>query len=331
MSDRSPGRLLMNAVRLRRKGAAAPQVEQVGTADGHRRGIVRDMSKPGLLIVGALAAMTALSAISPVRAEETPQPPRESWSFSGPFGTFDRAQLQRGFKVYREVCSSCHALSLIAFRNLSEPGGPEFSQSQVKALAAEYQVTDGPNDAGDMFQRPGRPSDHFPPPFPNEQAARAANGGALPPDFSLLAKARTYERGFPWFIFDAFTQYQEQGPDYIHAILTGYKDPPQGFQLNPGQHYNEYFPGHRIAMPKPINDGQVEYPKDPDGKPQAPETVEQYSRDVASFMVWASEPHMEARKQMGFKVMIFLLVFAGLVYFTKKRIWAKLHDKEAHA
>ncbi|CAH1663701.1 cytochrome c1 [Chelatococcus asaccharovorans] len=292
------------------------------------------MSKPGLLIAGVVAAMVALAGAASVpahAAEGAPKPPRESWSFSGPFGTYDRAQLQRGFKVYREVCSSCHGLGLVAFRNLAEPGGPEFSEAQVKALAATYQIHDGPNDAGDMFDRPGRPADRFPLPFPNEQAARASNGGAFPPDFSLLAKARTFERGFPWFLIDAVTQYQEQGPDYIHGIINGYVPAPAGFELQPGQHYNEYFPGHRIAMPKPINDGQVEYPKLPNGQPQVPETVDQYSRDVTAFMMWAAEPHLEARKQMGFKVMVFLIVFAGLLYFTKKKIWAKAHDEEAKA
>ncbi|CAH1664848.1 MAG: cytochrome c1 [Chelatococcus sp.] len=292
------------------------------------------MSKPGLLIAGVVAAMVAFAgaaSLPAVAAEGAPKPPRESWSFSGPFGTFDRAQLQRGFKVYREVCAACHGLSLVAFRNLAEPGGPQFSEAQVKALAAEYQIHDGPNDAGDMFDRPGRPADRFPLPFPNEQAARASNGGAFPPDFSLLAKARTYERGFPWFLIDVVTQFQEQGPDYIHAILNGYVAPPAGFDLQPGQHYNEFFPGHRIAMAKPINDGQVEYPKLPNGQPQVPETVEQYSHDVAAFMMWAAEPHLEARKQMGFKVMVFLIVFAGLLYFTKKKIWAKAHDEEAKA
>ena len=292
------------------------------------------MSKPGLLIAGVVAAMVALAGAASVpahAAEGAPKPPRESWSFSGPFGIYDRAQLQRGFKVYREVCSSCHGLGLVAFRNLAEPGGPQFSEAQVKALAAEYQIHDGPNDAGDMFDRPGRPADRFPLPFPNEQAARASNGGAFPPDFSLLAKARTFERGFPWFLIDAVTQYQEQGPDYIHAIINGYVPAPAGFELQPGQHYNEYFPGHRIAMPKPINDGQVEYPKLPNGQPQVPETVDQYSRDVTAFMMWAAEPHLEARKQMGFKVMVFLIVFAGLLYFTKKKIWAKAHDEEAKA
>jgi cytochrome c1 len=241
------------------------------------------------------------------------------WSFSGPFGLFDRAQLQRGFKVYKEVCASCHGLSLLSFRNLAEPGGPGFSVAQVTALAAEYKIQDGPNDAGEMFERPGRPADRFPSPFPNDNAARAANGGALPPDLSVIAKARTYERGFPRFVFDIFTQYQEQGPDYIVALLTGYEDAPQGFNLPEGSHYNKYFPGHAIGMPNPLSPDQVTYD---DG---APQTVEQYAKDVTAFLVWAAEPHMEARKRIGFQVMIFLIVFAGLLYFTKKKVWADVH------
>jgi ubiquinol-cytochrome c reductase cytochrome c1 subunit len=286
------------------------------------------MKKMMLLMAGAMIAMVA--PLAGAGAAEQPQPPRASWSFSGPFGIYDRAQLQRGFKIYREVCSACHSMSRIAFRNLEEPGGPEFSEAQVRGLAAEYKIKDGPNDQGEMFERPGRPSDRIPAPFPNENAARVANGGAYPPDFSVLAKARTYERGFPWFVFDIFTQYQEQGPDYIRAVLTGYEEPPKGEEVLPGQYWNKYVANHRLAMPKPLNDGQVDY-KDKEGKPTAPETVDQYAKDVATFLMWAAEPHLEARKAAGFKVMIFLVVFAGLLYFTKKKIWAKVHDAEAHA
>ncbi len=281
------------------------------------------MKKTTLLIAGALAAFLS-APLAALAAEGGATPPRQSWSFSGPFGTFDRAQLQRGFKVYKEVCASCHSLSMVSFRNLSQPGGPQFSRGQVEALAATYQITDGPNDSGEMFQRPGRPADKFPKAFPNENAARAANGGAYPPDFSVLAKARTYSRGFPWFILDAFTQYQEHGPDYITALLNGYVEPPPGVTLAPGQHYNLYMPGNAIAMAKPLSDGQVEYPKGPDGRAPVPETVAQYAKDVSAFMMWAAEPHMEARKQMGFKVIIFLIVFAGLLYFTKKKIWGRI-------
>jgi ubiquinol-cytochrome c reductase cytochrome b/c1 subunit len=255
--------------------------------------------------------------------EETPKPPAQKRSFAGPFGKFDRAQLQRGFKVYREVCQNCHSMTLVSFRALSEPGGPDFTPEQVQAIAAEYKVPGAPDDKGEINDRPGRPADYFPPPFPNEQAARATNGGANPPDMSVLAKARGYERGFPQFLFDIVTQYQEGGPDYIVAILNGYEQPPAGFKLpSATTYYNEYFPGHAIGMPKPLADGQVEYT---DGTPA---TVEQYSKDVAAFLMWAAEPHLEARKRIGFQVMIFLLVLSGLLYFTKKRIWADLH---AHA
>lgn len=282
-----------------------------------------------LALLGIVAGFGLATAGIANAAGERVEPPAQSWSFSGPFGKFDRAQLQRGFKVTREVCASCHAMSLVRFRNLSQPGGPEFSAGQVTALAATYQITDGPNEQGEMFQRPGRAADAFPAPFPNEMAARAANGGAYPPDLSVLAKARTYERGFPRFVFDIFTQYQEQGPDYIKALLVGYKEPPAGVTLLPGQYYNEYMPGHLIAMPNPLTDGQVEYPKGPDGQPSAPETVAQYSKDVAAFMVWMAEPHLEARKRLGLQVMIFLLVFAGLLYYTKKKIWARMPDGSA--
>lgn len=248
-------------------------------------------------------------------AGETARPERMPWSFSGPFGTYDRAQLQRGFKVFREVCAACHSANFLAFRNLSQVGGPEFTEDQVKQIASEYQVPDGPNDSGDMFERPGRPSDHWQAPFPNEQAARAANGGAFPPDLSVITKARSYHVGFPGFITDAFIQYQEYGVDYVHALLLGYEEPPEGMELQPGLHYNKYFPGHQIAMPPPISDEQVEYT---DGSPQ---TVRQYSEDVSAFLMWVAEPHMEVRKRIGFQVMIFLIVFGGLLYFTKKKVW----------
>ncbi len=258
-------------------------------------------------------------------AAEQEHPPRMSWSFWGPLGHYDAGQLQRGLKIYREVCSSCHALSMVAFRNLADEGGLTYSEDQAKTIAAEYQVKDPqPNDKGEFPERPGRLSDYFPSPFPNEEAARAANGGAYPPDFSTLAKARTYERGFPWFLIDIFGQYQEQGQDYIHALLTGYQEPEHGEKpLRPGLHYNKYFPGHWIAMGKPISDGQVDYT---DGTPT---TVEQYSKDVAAFMTWAAEPHLAARKQMGLKVMFFLIVFAGLLFYVKKSVWSDVKVRTA--
>jgi ubiquinol-cytochrome c reductase cytochrome c1 subunit len=273
----------------------------------------------GLALAAGLSAFGSCASL----AQEADAPTRQKWSFSGPFGVYDQAQLQRGFKIYKEVCSNCHSLKLIAFRNLADPGGPAFSEAQAASIAAGYQITDGPNDQGQMFQRPGRLADYFPPPFPNDNAARAALGGGLPPDMSVLAKARSYEWGFPWFIVDAFTMYQEDGPDYIHAILNGYTNPPAGFTLPPGGSYNKYFPGHSIAMPKPLNDGQVDYT---DGTPT---TVDQYGRDIAAFLMWAAEPTLNARKRLGFQVMIFLIVFSGLLYFTKKKVWhAVLHDPE---
>jgi ubiquinol-cytochrome c reductase cytochrome b/c1 subunit len=264
------------------------------------------------------AACVSLPATAP--AAEHNAPPPQQWSFAGPFGKYDRGQLQRGFKIYREVCQNCHSLTMVPFRALGEPGGPEFSPAQVEAIAAEYKVKDAPNDQGDVNDRAARPADHFPAPFPNEQAARAANGGAYPPDMSVLAKARGYERGLPWFIFDIFTQYQEGGPDYIVAVLNGYEDAPKDFKLpSESSHYNKYFPGHAIGMPKPLSDGQVEYT---DGTPA---TVAQYAKDVTAFLMWAAEPHLEARKRLGFQVIIFLLVLSGLLYFTKKKVWADVH------
>lgn len=270
--------------------------------------------------VAAVAASLALAVPSAFAAGETPHIERLQWSFSGPFGMYDRGQLQRGFKVYKEVCSSCHSLNLVAFRNLAEEGGPEFSEAEARAIASEYTVMDGPDDAGDMFERPATLADRFPPPFPNEQAARASNGGAFPPDCSVLAKARAAHAGFPWFIFDAFTQYQEQGPDYIHALLTSYEeDVPEGVTIPEGMYYNTAFlSGNAIAMAPPLSDDLVEYT---DGTPQ---TVDQYSKDVAAFMMWAAEPHLEARKKIGFRVMVFLIIFASLLYFTKRKLWSNV-------
>jgi ubiquinol-cytochrome c reductase cytochrome c1 subunit len=269
----------------------------------------------GAVLVAAFAPSTAkvLAADEaqpgPAEKQEQPNPPRQEWSFYGPFGRYDQAQLQRGFQVYHEVCSNCHSLELVAFRNLADPGGPGFSEAQVKALAATYKIKDGPNDAGEMFERPGRPSDYFPWNFANEQAAKAALGAA-PPDMSLLAKARTYERGFPLFLIDPIIQYQEQGADYIYALLNGYTNDND---LN----WNEYFPGHKIAMPKPLGDGIVDY------KDGSPKTVQHYAKDVGAFLMWAAEPKLEERKRLGFGVLIFLIVYALLLFAVKKKIWAR--------
>lgn len=274
-----------------------------------------------LALIGGLTTAVAIAAeTKPAAESETPhyplkEPREEHWTFSGPFGYYDKAQLQRGLKVYTEVCSACHSMKLVAFRTLEDLG---YSEAQVKTFAANYEVQDGPNSQGEMFTRKALPSDHFPSPFPNDEAAAASNNGAVPPDMSLLAKAREVERGFPQFIFDIFTQYQEGGPDYIHSLLTGYEEPPAGFQVPQGSHYNPYFDAAAtFAMPKPLSDGQVTYD---DGTPQ---TVDQYSRDVSAFLMWASEPHLEDRKHLGFMVIVFLLIFSTLIYLTKRSVYAK--------
>ncbi|TVR10736.1 MAG: cytochrome c1 [Salinarimonadaceae bacterium] len=284
--------------------------------------------KKTLIIAGALAAVLAGPAGVALAAPSI-SPPRYDWSFSGPFGGFDRDQVQRGFKVFREACAACHGLDKVAFRNFAQPGGPEFSIGQVEALAAEYMVMDGPDDSGAMFERPARLADRWPNPFENYAQAAAANAGKAPPDLSVMAKARTYYRGFPWFITDAFTLYNENGVDYIVALLKGYVDPPEGFDVPPGGHYNEYYPGNIIAMPNVLQDGQISYtPEGADG-PTAPETVDQYAKDVTAFLMWTAEPHLEERKRIGFQVMMFLIVFAGLLYFTKKKIWGRLNEQNA--
>ena len=276
------------------------------------------------LAVGVMVAFGSAQA-----AEEeggTPHYPIEHpkhvhWSFGGPFGHWDIGQLQRGLKVYKEVCSACHSLNLVAFRNLEELG---YSEEQVKAFASEYTVTDGPNAEGEMFDRAAVPADRFPAPFPNEEAAAYANNGAAPPDFSLLAKARAPERGFPWFIFDVFTLYAENGPDYIYSLLTGYGDAPEGAGVPEGSHYNPYFVGGpTLAMAPPLSDEIVTYD---DG---SPETVDQYARDIAAFMMWAAEPSLVERKSLGFKVMAALLLLAILFYLSKKAVWSALYNENS--
>ena len=245
------------------------------------------------------------------------KPVEQDWSFAGPFGTYDKGQLQRGLKIYKEVCAACHSMNLVSFRGLEDLG---YSEEQAKAFAAEYEVQDGPNADGEMFARKGGLADKFPSPYPNVEAAAAANNGAAPPDFSLIAKARGVERGFPLFVWDIFTQYAEGGPDYIYNLLTGYdQTPPAGMEIAEGTNYNPHFiSGKALAMSKPLADDQITYD---DGTPQ---TVDQYARDVSAFLMWAAEPHLETRKQTGFKVMIFLLILGCLVYVTKKRVWAQV-------
>jgi ubiquinol-cytochrome c reductase cytochrome c1 subunit len=251
-----------------------------------------------LVAAAALSAIILVPALSPRAADETPPLPHQQWSFDGVFGTYDRASAQRGFQVYKEVCSACHPVKHLYFRDLADLG---YNEDEVKAIASTYEVTDGPNDQGQMYQRPARPSDPIPGPFPNDLAARAANNGALPPDLSMIVKAR------------------EGGPDYIFGLLNGYKDPPAGFNLLPGMYFDEYFAGHQIAMPPPLSDNAVTFA---DGTSA---TVPQMAHDVVTFLSWAAEPNLEPRHRTGFKVILFLVVAAGVFYATKRKIWATIH------
>lgn len=281
------------------------------------------------VILGAVALAGLLGA-TPSFAAEGVEIKKEPWSFAGLFGTYDQNQLQRGFQVFREVCASCHGAKLLAFRNLSEPGGPSFSEGQVKELAAQYEVADPSTETG---KRPAVPADRWPGTGQSD-ADLVASFGIVPPDFSVLAKARGTSQPFPWWILNYIpgTAYAEGGPDYIHALLTGYEEEvPAGlknadgtdFKLPEGKYFNEYFPGHAIGMPPPLQDGAVTYAAAEDGT-KVPETVDQYSRDVSAFMMWMAEPHLVARKEAGLQVILFLVLFAGLLYGVKRRIWSKI-------
>ncbi|HEY0832451.1 MAG TPA: cytochrome c1 [Azospirillum sp.] len=245
-----------------------------------------------------LSAALALGIAGAAHASEGVKIPAQSWPHSGVFGTIDKASAQRGFQIYKDVCAACHSMKLVPIRTLAGIG---FNEDQLKALAAGYEVQAGPNDNGEMFMRPGIPADRFPSPFANDNAARAANNGALPPDLSLVAKAR---QGFE---------------DYIYAFLTGFEEPPAQVELMPGMYYNKYFPGHQVGMPNILQPDGVEFA---DGTKA---TVEQQARDVATFLTFVAEPHLDARKQMGVKVILFLLVFAGLMYASKRQLWSKIH------
>jgi ubiquinol-cytochrome c reductase cytochrome c1 subunit len=227
-----------------------------------------------------------------------------NWSFNGLFGTFDRTSLQRGYQVYQEVCSGCHSVQHLSYRNLSEKGGPEFSIEEAKAFASQFEIEDGPNNEGEMFLRSARLSDKFVKPYPNIEAAIAANGGAYPPDMSVLTKARA------------------GGADYIYSLLMGYEEPPMGYELDDGVYYNKYMPGNKIKMSEPISDDIVEYL---DGTAA---TKEQIAKDVTSFLVWASEPHLESQHRMGFKVIIYLVVLITLVYMSKQKVWSKFGSQK---
>ena len=234
---------------------------------------------------------------------ETTKLLKTDWSFKGLFGKFDRGSLQRGYQVYTEVCASCHSMKYLSYRNLGEKGGPEFSQAEVKAIAASFEVIDGPNADGEMFERSGKPSDKFVMPYDNVKAAQAANGGAYPPDMSVLVKARG------------------GGVDYIYSLLQGYEETPSGMTLDEGVHYNKYMYGNKIKMANPLSDGLVEYA---DGTNAS---VEQMSKDVTTFLMWTAEPHLEARHRMGFKAVVYLIILTILVYFSMKRIWSRIETE----
>jgi ubiquinol-cytochrome c reductase cytochrome c1 subunit len=252
-----------------------------------------------LISIIILFCVTSANVISAEKVEYL----KTDWTFKGLFGKFDRASLQRGYQVYTEVCAACHSMKYLSYRNLSEKGGPEFSVAQAKAIAASFEVTDGPNSDGEMFNRPGKLSDKFVMPYENVKAAEAANGGAYPPDMSVLVKARG------------------GGVDYIYSLLQGYEEAPSGMILDEGVHYNKYMYGNKIKMSAPLSDGIIEYS---DGTNAS---VEQMSKDVTTFLMWAAEPSLEARHQMGFKAIVYLIILTILVYFSMKRIWSRVETE----
>ncbi|MFM9940190.1 MAG: cytochrome c1 [Hyphomicrobiaceae bacterium] len=294
----------------------------------------------GMKVLAGLALALAIGAApAPVTAAgDTPIIKRhDKWTYGGLRGHFDNVQLQRGFQVYQEVCAACHGLKRVYFRNLAEPGGPGFPEEAVKALAASWpnQIFAGPNDAGDIADRRGRIlkrpallSDPILGPYDNDKAAAAANNGAVPPDLSLITKARTGAAeyhgsliGHPvQMLSDIVRGYQEGGSDYVYALLNGYDNTPANMKMADGMHYNKAFPGYQIAMAKPLQDGQVKYQD-----PATPRTVAQYAEDVTAFLAWAGDPKLEERKSMGLKVLLYLLITTLLLYLAKKRLWSRLH------
>lgn len=242
----------------------------------------------------------------------------QKWSFAGLFGTYDENQLQRGFQIFREICSSCHGAKYLAFRNLSEVGGPGFSEAQVKTLAAEYIILDPEIEAG---ERAAVPADHWPEPFETELDARGSNNGAFPPDLSVMAKARGISQKFPIWAFNYFTAYQEGGPDYIYNLLVNYHEAPEHTEVPDGQYWNDFF-GGPLSMSPPLDDGYIEY--EGEGNGTVPLTTEQYAKDVSAFMMWMADPHLNSRKQMGFRTLTFLFLLAGMMYLVKRKIWSNV-------
>ncbi len=296
---------------------------------------ITSLAKKSALVL-ALASSFATPAFAAGGAiSGGPEFKHVDWSWAGVFGTFDRAQLQRGYQVYKEVCASCHAMELVKFRNLSEAGGPEFSKAQVKVLAAEYEIEDGPDAEGEMFMRSRKPKDALPSPFANDNAAKASNGGALPPDLSLIAKSRGHFSfkdmfmgrdglsGGPNYIYNLLVGYEDEVPEYItkyydHKNEEGLKADPDytesHFELG-DSNFNNFFPGYKLAMAMPLDDDSVEYS---DGTKA---TLAQQAEDVSTFLMWAAEPKMEIRKSIGIRVLLFLIILAGLMYAVKRRIW----------
>ena len=260
--------------------------------------MIRFNSKRLIIVI-----LSTLIFIKPLFSAETIDPIKVNWSFKELTGKFDRASLQRGFQVYKEVCASCHSMQYLSYRNLGEPGGPEFTQEEVKAIAASVEIEDGPDSQGEMFTRPGKPSDKFKSPYPNVEASTAANGGAYPPDMSVLVKARP------------------GGADYMYSVLMGYEEPPAGMKLDDGVYYNKYMIGQKIKMASPLSDGIVEYS---DGTEA---TMDQMAKDVTTFLAWAAEPELEERHRVGFKVIIYLILLTILVYLSMKKIWSRIDSE----
>ena len=250
------------------------------------------LSRAGVMLLVGVISSSAWGAGGDVTLKT------RDWSFSGPFGTFDKAAMQRGFQVYNEVCAGCHSMKLIAFRNFADLG---YNEAEIKALAAQYEVQDGPNDDGEMFMRPAIPADRMPSPYANDNAARAGNNGALPPDLSLIAKARP------------------NGPNYLYSLLSSYENAPNDKEVPDGMYYNAAYPGHLIAMPQPLYGDDVEYS---DG---AATSIEAVSADLTQFLMWAAEPKMEVRKRTGVAAVFFLGIFVIFSYLAKRRIWADVH------
>ena len=260
--------------------------------------MIRFNSKKLIIVI-----LSTLIFIKPLFSAETIDPIKVNWSFKELTGKFDRASLQRGFQVYKEVCSSCHSMEYLSYRNLGEPGGPEFTQEEVKAIAASVEIEDGPDSQGEMYTRPGKPSDKFKSPYPNVEASTAANGGAYPPDMSVLVKARP------------------EGADYMYSVLMGYEEPPAGMKLDDGVYYNKYMIGQKIKMASPLSDGIVEYS---DGTEAS---MDQMAKDVTTFLAWAAEPELEERHRVGFKVIIYLILLTILVYLSMKKIWSRIDSE----